>query len=187
MYRGGFATTLSDCDTKGRRATGVPDQAGAPTPHPLGYFGPKFDNKTKLTHDSIMTTKTLNSHAPGSRHHKHLAPLMGESGVYYLTDGTGRAYVGSTRDLGSRLRGHSRKYAGWMYGYRRLPLAEARKAEVFMVRTLRAKGHNVINHNTPRAQKLLHPQVSRQLYHRRLKLGWSEREASMTPPRGYAR
>lgn len=134
-----------------------------------------------------MTTKTLNSHAPGSRHHKHLAPLMGESGVYYLTDGTGRAYVGSTRDLGSRLRSHSRKYAGWMYGYRRLPLTEARKAEAFLVRTLREKGHTVINHNTPRAEKLLHPEVSRQLLYRRLQLGWSEELARSTPPKKYSR
>lgn len=134
-----------------------------------------------------MPTNTLNPNPPGSRIHSALAQLHGRSGVYYITDGTGRVYVGSTRDLGSRLRGHSTKYAGGTYGTLQLPLAEARKAEVLLVERLKARGHTVLNHNTPRATKLLHPKVSRQLAHRRMKLGWSEQAAYSTPPREYAK
>lgn len=134
-----------------------------------------------------MHPNTLNPNAPGSRKHDSLAHLTGKSGVYYITDGTGRAYIGSTRDLGSRLRTHSTKYAGWTFGYRICALRDARCAEAALVRTMLQRGQTVLNANIPRAWKLFHPDVSRQLYHRRLQLGWSEELARSTPPKKYSR
>lgn len=125
----------------------------------------------------------LNPNTPGSRRHYNLEHLKGVSGTYILRKGK-NIYVGSTHNLQERLRYHSRKYRGWEFEYKKLPLEKARKLERELIKKFQQKGVKLDNINLYGLEKN-HPDVSRQLFHARIKAGWDEARARTTPPRQY--
>jgi len=125
----------------------------------------------------------LNSNPPGTRKHDDLKQFDRKAGVYLLLKGR-QVYIGSTRDLRARLRSHASRYGGWEVIAEPMPLRQARAKEGELIRAFVTAGKFKIL-NTNRVLESLRIGVSRQLFHARMKRGWSEQQARTTPPRGY--
>ncbi len=124
----------------------------------------------------------LNHNKAGSRLHTELATLDSRAGVYAIYKDL-QVYIGSTKDLRSRLRAHTRRFCGWEFIYREFDITEARRRESIWIQRFKEKGFEIINH------KLLqsigrHPTVSRSCFHNRIKMGWSPERARTTPKKG---
>ena len=125
--------------------------------------------------------KRLNPAIPGSRQHDSLKNLDNQSGVYALWNRK-KVYVGSTKNLRSRLRAHSKIFAGWEFEYQMADIDTARYKEKIWIKKFAAAGFEVLN--TYRYESAMrHPLVSRQLVYSRLKSGWSLDLACKTPPK----
>lgn len=124
----------------------------------------------------------LNPNKSGSRRHDGLVHLHRVSGVYIIWKNK-QVYIGSTRDLRTRLRYHSRRFAGWEYAYLRYPIAEARNEEARLIRKYIEKGFRFLN---TRLEKSVgrHPTVSRACYFNRIRMGWDPERARTTPKKG---
>lgn len=127
----------------------------------------------------------LNSNKPGSRRHDGLKSLEGVSGVYVIYKKP-ESYIGSTKNLRSRLRSHVRRFPGWGYVYQRMPIEQARQREKELIAKFRKAGFQILN-QTIYSHGERHPDVTPQLLHHRIKAGWSLDRAKNTPPKKYQR
>lgn len=124
----------------------------------------------------------LNPALPGSRRHDDLKHLDKQSGLYVLWRGR-EVYVGSTHNLRSRLRAHSKRFAGWSFECQLLDITTARYKEAIWIGKYLSKGFRVHNTRLLKAAQR-HPSVSRACYHARVENGWDEKRARETPVRG---
>lgn len=124
----------------------------------------------------------LNPNKPGSRRHDNIKHLDGVSGLYIIWNAR-EVYVGSTRNLFSRLRSHSKRFAGWEVTIQELDITAARYKEAIYIRKLLASGKvKILNQlHLPAAGR--HPSVSRACFYARLRMGWDEERARKTPAR----
>ncbi len=127
--------------------------------------------------------KTLNPNKNGSKRHDDLAHLDGESGVYVLYKRP-NSYIGSTKDLRSRLRGHTKRFPGWYSVYQRMPIGKARERERELIQKFIESGFNILN-QVIYSHGDRHSSVSPQTLKARLKAGWSLDAAKKTPARRY--
>lgn len=124
----------------------------------------------------------LNPNIPGSRKHDGLKHLEGVSGLYVIWKAK-QVYVGSTRNLRSRLRSHSKRFAGWEVTIQELDITAARYKEAIYIRKLVARGDIVVLNTYLLPSAGRHPSVSRACYFNRLRIGWAEDRARKTPVR----
>lgn len=125
----------------------------------------------------------LNPNNSGSRRHDNLNQFKGKSGVYLIWKNR-QVYIGSTRDLRSRLRAHTSRFQGWEFAVQELPIKQARLREEELIRKFSSKKFQLLNVNRVLESLAAHG-VSRQLVYSRVKSGWTEERARTTPPRGY--
>lgn len=124
----------------------------------------------------------LNHNKPGSRLHTELTTLDSRAGTYAIWKDL-QVYIGSTNDLRSRLRAHTKRFCGWEFIYREFDIATARRKEAIWIRRFVEKGFTVINNK--HLQSIgRHPTVSRACFHNRIRIGWSPERARSTPKRG---
>lgn len=123
--------------------------------------------------------KFLNPATPGSRRHDILSNYDRQAGVYAIWNKR-KVYIGSTKNLRSRLRAHSKVFAGWEFDCQMTDITTARYKEKIWLRKFIAAGFEVLNCYRYESG-IRHPTVSRQCVYARLKAGWSLDRACKTP------